>query len=111
MADASIADRLQAEFAARGAHFCTPEEQEAVLRLCYPERQPGRAQRRHRRPVGARPRDDGRLQRCRPATRALVVRPAGVGADHPLSHELLCPILKWYVARARTRRCGPPTRC
>ena len=29
-------------------------------------------------------------------TRALVVRPAGVGRDHALSHELLCPVLKWY---------------
>jgi hypothetical protein len=29
-------------------------------------------------------------------TRALVVRPGGVGRDFTLSHELLCPVLKWY---------------
>jgi acyl-CoA reductase-like NAD-dependent aldehyde dehydrogenase len=61
-----------------------------------PDGQPRRAERGYRRPVGARPGDDGRLRRAADHPRARV-RPAGVGADHPLSHELLCPILKWYV--------------
>ncbi|MGH2789157.1 MAG: aldehyde dehydrogenase family protein [Actinomycetota bacterium] len=32
-----------------------------------------------------------------PQTTALVVRPEGVGRDHPLSMELLTSTLKWYV--------------
>jgi acetaldehyde dehydrogenase (acetylating) len=97
LADASIADRLQAEFASRGAHFCTPEEQEAVLRLCYPTGSPDAL---NVDIVGQSAPDLATMAgfSVPPTTRVLVVRPAGVGSDHPLSHELLCPILKWYVA-------------
>jgi acyl-CoA reductase-like NAD-dependent aldehyde dehydrogenase len=96
LADAAIADRLQAEFAARGAHFCTPDEQAAVLRLCYPS---GSPEALNVDIVGQSAPDLAVMAGFRvPAdTRVLVVRPAGVGHDHPLSHELLCPILKWYV--------------
>jgi acetaldehyde dehydrogenase/alcohol dehydrogenase len=32
-------------------------------------------------------------------TRLLIVEPEGVGRDHPLSHEILAPILAYYVVR------------
>ena len=97
VADAAIADRLQSEFGSRGAHFCTPEEQEALLRLCYPSGSPDAL---NVDIVGQSAPDLATMAgfSVPPTTRVLVVRPAGVGADHPLSHELLCPILKWYVA-------------
>ncbi len=99
LADATIADRLQAEFASRGAHFCTAEQQEAVLRLCYPTGSPDAL---NVDIVGQSAPDLATMAgfSVPPTTRVLVVRPAGVGADHPLSHELLCPILKWYVAQS-----------
>jgi acetaldehyde dehydrogenase (acetylating) len=90
-----IAAQLEAEFAARGAYFCTEAEQEQLSRLLFPGG-PGTAfnvetvgqyATRIAEMAGLRVPSD---------TRALVVRPAGVGRDHTLSHELLCPVLKWY---------------
>jgi hypothetical protein len=42
-------------------------------------------------------------------TRALIVRPAGVGRDHALSHELLCPVLKWYPVATEDEGLGTAT--
>jgi acetaldehyde dehydrogenase (acetylating) len=97
VADASIADRLQSEFLSRGAHFCTPDEQAALQRLCYPS---GSADALNVDIVGQSAPDLAVMAgfSVSPQVRALVVRPAGVGPEHPLSHELLCPILKWFVA-------------
>ena len=96
LADAPIADRLQAEFAARGAHFCSQAEQDALQALAYPSGTPDTLN------VDIVGQSAGDLATMAgftvpPATRVLVVRPQGVGPEHPLSHELLCPILKWYV--------------
>jgi acetaldehyde dehydrogenase/alcohol dehydrogenase len=33
-----------------------------------------------------------------PHVRLLIAAPAGIGAEHPLSHEILAPVLAYYVA-------------
>jgi acetaldehyde dehydrogenase (acetylating) len=90
-----IADRLQMEFAARGAYFCNEAEQEQLGKLLFPGGPGtmfnveivGQSAVRIAEMAGLAVPD---------GTRALVVRPGGVGRDFTLSHELLCPVLKWY---------------
>jgi acetaldehyde dehydrogenase (acetylating) len=91
----SIADRLREEFAARGAYFCTDAEQEQLSKLLFPG---GPGTSFNVEIVGQFATKIAEMAGLSvPAgTRALVVRPAGVGRDHALSHELLCPVLKWY---------------
>jgi len=90
-----IADRLQAEFTARGAYFCNDAEQEQLGRLLFPG---GPGTMFNVEIVGqSAVRIAEMAGLAVPAgTRALVVRPGGVGRDFTLSHELLCPVLKWY---------------
>lgn len=99
VADATIAARLRGELESRGAYFCDAREQAAIERLCFPrgdEELPsteivGQAATRLASMAGIG---------VPSGIRTLVVSPRGVGREHPLSHELLCPILKWYEARS-----------
>jgi acetaldehyde dehydrogenase (acetylating) len=93
--DASVAPRLRAELERRGGYFCTPTEQEALAQLLFPNG-PGTAF--NVETVGQFATRIAEMAGLSvPAgTRALLVQPAGVGRDHTLSHELLCPVLKWY---------------
>lgn len=91
----AVAGRLRAEFEQRGAYFATAEEQEKLSRLLFPKG-PGTAFN-----VETVGQFATRLAEMAGitvpvGTRALVVAPAGVGREHALSHELLCPVLKWY---------------
>jgi acetaldehyde dehydrogenase (acetylating) len=93
--DAAVAGPMRAELERRGAHFCSPAEQEALSKLLFPNG-PGTAF--NVETVGQfATRIAAEAGLSVPAgTRALVVQPAGVGREHTLSHELLCPVLKWY---------------
>lgn len=95
IACSTIADRLREEFTARGAYFCTDAEQEQLSKLLFPG---GPGTSFNVEIVGQFATKIAEMAGLSvPAgTRALVVRPAGVGRDHALSHELLCPVLKWY---------------
>ncbi len=90
-----IADRLQAEFEARAAYFCTDAEQEQLGKLLFPN---GPGTMFNVEVVGQSATRIAEMAGLSvPAgTRALIVRPGGVGRDFTLSHELLCPVLKWY---------------
>jgi acetaldehyde dehydrogenase/alcohol dehydrogenase len=78
----------------RGAHFCSDAETAALGSLCYD-------------PTARTMRADvvGRSAACiaeragfpiPPGTRLLVAEPGGIGPDHPLSHEILAPVLAYY---------------
>jgi acyl-CoA reductase-like NAD-dependent aldehyde dehydrogenase len=95
--DAAVAGRLRAEFEARGSYFCDEREQAAVERLCFPQGAGGPASVDIVGQYATRLAEMAGI-RVPPGTRMLVVRPRGVGRDHPLSREILCPILKWYEA-------------
>ncbi len=94
VADAAIAAALEAEFVAQGAYFLAPHENEALARvLVTPQRLPNPALVGKSAMVVAHaagiavPAD----------TRALIARLEGVGREHPLSIEKLCPVLSYYV--------------
>ncbi len=97
--DAEVAARFRAELEARGTYFCDEREQALIERMCFPQGPSGPAA------VDIVGQYATRLAEMAgigvPAgTRMLVVRPVGVGREHPLSREILCPILKWYEARS-----------
>ena len=96
IADASIAARMRVELERRGAHFATPEQQVKLAQLLFPNG-PGTAF--NVETVGQYATRIAEMAGITvPAgTRALIVAPEGVGREHTLSHELLCPVLKWYV--------------
>jgi len=77
-----------------GAHFCSPAETEALGPVCYDA-----TARTMRADVVGRPAAEiaARAGFGVPGTtRLLIAEPAGVGAGHPLSHEILAPVLAYY---------------
>jgi hypothetical protein len=94
--DAPVADELRAAFEALGARFLTVEEcARLATALVTPQRLPtpslvGRSAPEVARAAGIDVPE---------STRVLVAPLAGVGRDHPLSVEKLCPVLSWYVVR------------
>jgi acetaldehyde dehydrogenase (acetylating) len=97
VADTAIAGRLRGELEARGTHFCDEREQAALERAVFPQGAEGPASTEI---VGQFPSRLAEMAGIRiPAgTRMLVVRPRGVGREHPFSREILSTILKWYEA-------------
>jgi acyl-CoA reductase-like NAD-dependent aldehyde dehydrogenase len=102
--DRPIADRLVAELRARKCHFCSPEEVkrlEAIVmrgKLMNPDIV-GLAAPRVARAAGFSVPED---------TTVLIAPYEGVGREHPLSHEKLCPLLVMYVVdgwEAGCRKC------
>jgi acetaldehyde dehydrogenase (acetylating) len=91
--DRAVAPGLRAALVQGGAHFLTPADAERLARvLVGPERLPnpalvGRAATHIAQHAGIT---------VPHGTRALVVELAGVGRDHPLSIEKLCPVLAYY---------------
>ena len=92
--DASIAEEVRREFEARGGHFLGRHASDALAGvLITPQRLPhpdlvGRSAVEIAGRAGLRVPD---------ATRALIAPLDGVGRDHPLSIEKLCPVLAFYV--------------
>ncbi len=94
--DQPIADQVKQEFQAQGAYFLSKAEIDSVAKgLVTPQRLPN-------------PKLVGRSAvfiaeqcgvRVPEHTRVLVAPLDGVGRDHPLSIEKLCPVLSYYVVR------------
>ncbi len=86
--------RLRPLLEARGAWFCTPEQMKALGPVCYdPERRTMRPE------VVGKPAAEiaGRAGFAVPGkVRLLIAEPEGIGRDHPLSHEILAPVLACY---------------
>ena len=103
--DAPIAEEVRREFEARGGHFLNRTEAAALAAvLITPQRLP------HPQLVGRTAVEiAGRAGLQVPEhTRALIAPLDGVGRDHPLSIEKLCPVLSFYVVadwRAGCERC------
>ena len=103
--DAEIAGAAQAAFRAAGGHFLNEAEAAAVAAaLVTPQRLP------HPDLVGRPAVEVARRAGVRvpPETRVLLAPLAGVGRDHPLSIEKLCPVLAYYEVpdwRAGCERC------
>lgn len=105
VADAAIDAKVRRAFEAEGGYFLDPRETAALADLLVtPQRLPnpacvGRDARTIARQTGLTvPR----------GTRVLIAPLEGVGRDHPLSIEKLCPVLAYYVVddwRAGCERC------
>ena len=103
--DEQIAGEVRREFEARGGYFLSQAECEAVARVLVTARHlpnpalVGKPARTVAREAGLDVPAD---------TRVLIAPLAGVGRDHPLSMEKLCPVLAFYVVsdwRAGCERC------
>jgi acetaldehyde dehydrogenase (acetylating) len=94
--DAAVADEVVRHFEANGGHFLSDADADALARLLVtPQRLPNPSL------VGksAQTIADTLGIRVPSGTRALIARLQGVGRDHPLSIEKLCPVLSFYVVR------------
>ncbi len=94
--DEPISEAVRREFVAQGGYFLSKAEAEAVARvLVTPQRLPNPAL------VGKLATEIA--SRCGvtvpPDTRVLIATLDGVGRDHPLSIEKLCPVLSFYVVK------------
>ncbi len=81
----------------RGAFFCTPQQTEALGAVCYSDQR-----RAMRADVVGRPAVEIAARAgfgVPEKTRLLVARAEGVGHEHPLSHEILAPVLAYYIAK------------
>ena len=105
IADAAIAEEVRRTFRAAGGHFLNEAERAAVAAaLVTPQRLPrpdlvGRSALEIARRAGID---------VPPGTRVLIAPLSGVGRDHPLSIEKLCPVLAFYEVadwRAACERC------
>lgn len=103
--DESIAAEVTREFKAGGGYFLSPAERDAVAEaLVTPRRLPNPAL------VGKSAQEVAQRAglRAPPGARVLIAPLDGVGPDHPLSIEKLCPVLAFYVVsdwRAGCDRC------
>jgi acetaldehyde dehydrogenase (acetylating) len=92
--DRDVAEPLKREMQKQGAHFLSPAEAKQLeAALVTPQRLPnpkfvGRSAVHIAKQVGLAVPD---------TTRILVVELGGVGREHPLSIEKLCPVLSFYV--------------
>jgi acetaldehyde dehydrogenase (acetylating) len=90
----AVADGLVRELKAQGAHFLTPDEAGRLAAvLVTPQRLP------NPKLVGKPATFCAEQAKIAvpPGTRVLIAELAGVGRDHPLSIEKLCPVLSYYV--------------
>ena len=79
---------------ARGAYFCTRDEMRALGPVCYDaERRTMRADVVGRPAAWIAERAGFRVPE---AVRLLIAEPDGIGTEHPLSHEILAPVLACY---------------
>jgi len=92
--DEAVAEEARRQFQAQGAYFMNPGEIDTLARaLVTPQRLPNPA-------LVGKSADliAAQVGVAAPAGTSVLVAPlAGVGRDHPLSIEKLCPVLSWYV--------------
>ena len=94
--DEPILEDVKREFTAQGAYFLSKAEMEAVAKvLVTPQRLPN--------PLLVGKSAAVIAEKCgitvAAETRVLIAQLDGVGRDHPLSIEKLCPVLSFYVVR------------
>jgi acetaldehyde dehydrogenase/alcohol dehydrogenase len=96
--DDDIYDIVLKKFAELGAHVCSEEEAEALGRTLV-DRQTGCLQAIA---VGQKATDIARVAglAVKPNTKLLIAPIRGVGPEHPLSVEKLCPVLSVYRAKS-----------
>ncbi len=94
--DQAVADQAVQQFQAHGGYFLSAAEAALLAKvLVTPQRLPnpilvGKSALVIAETVGIR---------VPPGTRALIARLQGVGREHPLSMEKLCPVLSFYVVK------------
>ncbi len=94
--DQSVAEEVARQFQAHGGHFLSADEADLLAKaLVTPQRLPntalvGKSAIVIAEKVGLR---------VPSGTRVLIARLQGVGRDHPLSIEKLCPVLSYYVVK------------
>ena len=94
--DQSVAEEVTRQFQAHGGHFLSTDEADLLAKaLVTPQRLPntalvGKSALVIAEKVGLR---------VPAGTRVLIARLQGVGRDHPLSIEKLCPVLSFYVVK------------
>ena len=94
--DAEVAAEVRAEFVRRGAYFLSAAEADALARaLVTPQRLPNPALVGRSAPYIAEQAGFA----VPSGTRVLIAELQGVGRDHPLSIEKLCPVLSFYVVK------------
>ena len=104
VADAPVADRVKEECAKSGGHFLNPEETAKVSAFLFPAGEFNAAA------VGMTAlwiAENAGIA-VPETTKVLLAELDGVGPDHPLSAEKLCPVLAFYTAdgwRAGCERC------
>ena len=94
--DAPIAEAVKREFQAQGCHFLNRDERDKVAKvLVTPQRLPN--------PSLVGKSATAIAQACGitvpDTTKVLIAELEGVGREHPLSVEKLCPVLSFYVVR------------
>ncbi|MGQ0735495.1 MAG: aldehyde dehydrogenase family protein [Acidobacteriota bacterium] len=94
--DEAVDREVRRQFEAQGARFLTSSEAEALAKaLVTPQRLPNPALVGKTAPaIAAAVGID-----VAPTTLALIAELKGVGRDHPLSIEKLCPVLSYYVVK------------
>jgi acetaldehyde dehydrogenase (acetylating) len=94
--DANIAEELKRELIQQGSYFLNPAEIETLGKLLVtPQRLPNPAM--VGKPAAFIAEKAGIP--VPPGTRVLIAPLAGVGRDHPLSIEKLCPVLSYYIVQ------------
>ncbi len=89
-----VADRLRPLLAKRGAYFCTPEETRALGPVCFDAEAHGMRAEVVGQPAAA---IASRAGFAVPEdTRLLIAEIDGIGPGHPLSYEILAPVLAYY---------------
>jgi len=94
--DEAVSEEVIRQFQAQGGHFLSAAEADLLAKaLVTPQRLPntalvGKSALLIAEKVGIR---------VPPGTRVLIARLQGVGRDHPLSIEKLCPVLSFYVVK------------
>jgi acetaldehyde dehydrogenase (acetylating) len=94
--DEAVSEEVIRQFQAHGGHFLSQAEADLLAKaLVTPQRLPnpalvGKSAVINAEKVGIR---------VPPGTRVLIARLQGVGRDHPLSIEKLCPVLSFYVVK------------
>jgi acetaldehyde dehydrogenase (acetylating) len=94
--DEAVAEEVRREFVAEGAYFMNGPEMDALAKLLVtPQRLPNPALVGNSAEFIAKQVGIG----VPSGTRALIAPLKGVGRDHPLSIEKLCPVLSFYVVK------------
>ncbi len=96
--EAPQAPALREAFVRGGAYFCSPAEIEALGPVCFDA-----SHRRMRVDVVGQPAVEIARRagfRVPARTKLLIGAPGGIGPGHPLSAEILAPVLAWYEVRS-----------